>query len=559
MAKVVEVQTVPFKGQKPGTSGLRKKVTEVQTPHYFENFVQCTFDAVEELKGGTLVLGGDGRFYNDVAIQTVIKMALANGVKKVFVAKDGLFCTPAVSASIRARKATGGIILTASHNPGGPTEDFGIKYNGSNGGPAVESVTEKIFRKTETITSYKTSDLKDIDLTTVATHTFGDFTVEVIDARDDYVGLLKQIFDFDAIRELMKKEGFKFLFDALNGVMGPFAKKVLVDELGAPIESLQGATPLPDFGGGHPDPNLVYAKKLVDRLYSKEENIFFGCAWDGDGDRNMVLGHNFFVTPSDSVAIISANASSIPFYKDGLKAVSRSMPTSGALDRVAKDLNIPLYEVPTGWKFFGNLMDKYEAEGSQGFICGEESFGTGSAHIREKDGMWAILAWLSIIAAKNAGNEVVSVADIVKDHWKKFGRNFYCRYDYEAVSLEGANKMVTHLVERISGLKKGDKLGIFETPLEYADEFEYTDPVDGSLSAHQGLRFAFQDGSRIIIRLSGTGSVGATIRLYLEKYEPNVDNHDKETLDILAPLIKTALSEMKLHEFIGTETPTVIT
>jgi len=558
---VETVATTPFQGQKPGTSGLRKKVVEVKVPHYLENFTQATFDAVTELKGGVLVLGGDGRYYNDVAIQVIIKMAAANGVSKVLVAQNGIFATPAVSATIRARKATGAIILTASHNPGGPENDFGFKYNISNGGPAPEKITEAIYAITTKIDNYKIAKMDNIDLSQLKSYTFGNFTVEVIDAMTDYLELFHKIFDFKELSKLIQRPGFQCLFDSLSGVTGPFAKRIFVDELRASPDSLQGATPLPDFGGGHPDPNLVYADSLVKAMYSKEKHIEFGCAWDGDGDRNMVLGKDFFVTPSDSVAIIAAQAGCMPFYKSGLKAVSRSMPTSGALDRVATKLGLPLFEVPTGWKFFGNLMDKYEAEGSQGFICGEESFGTGSAHIREKDGIWAVLAWLSILASKNNsiahGEKIVTVADIVKAHWKEFGRNYYCRYDYEGVSSEGADKMMAYLRTYVEELKKGDKLDGFE--VASADDFKYVDPVDGSVSARQGIRIVFLDGSRIIVRLSGTGSSGATIRLYLEQYEADPALHDKETADALGPLIKLALKTLKLTEFIGTEVPTVIT
>jgi phosphoglucomutase len=540
---------------------LRKKVAEVKQPNYLENVIQSTLDAVPELKGGTLVLGGDGRYYNDVAIQVVIKLAAGNGVRKVLVAKDGIFATPAVSATIRARKCTGGIILTASHNPGGPENDFGVKYNVSNGGPAPEKVTDSIYARSLKIDNYRLATIDNVDVSKVGIHEWEGFTVEVIDAMTDYVSLFHKIFNFEEISKLLKRPDFKCLFDSLHGVNGPFSKRIFVEELGGSNESLRGCPPLPDFGGGHPDPNLVYAHDLVTAMYSKDVHYDFGCAWDGDGDRNMVMGKDFFVTPSDSVAIIAAYATSIPHYKSGLKAVSRSMPTSGALDRVADKLGIPLYEVPTGCKFFGNLMDKYESEGSEGFICGEESFGTGSAHIREKDGTWAVLCWLSILASKNnripVGQPLISVADIVKDHWKTYGRNYYCRYDYEGVSSSGADKMMAHLVTVISSAKPGDKMGQFT--LTSADEFEYKDPVDGSISSHQGIRFIFSDGSRIIIRLSGTGSAGATIRLYLEQYEPANGNHEKKTTEGLGPLITVALQTMKLKEFIGTEEPTVIT
>jgi len=386
--EIETVNTKPFQGQKPGTSGLRKKVSEVKQPHYLENFVQCILDSLpqKELKGSTLVIGGDGRFHNDVAIQIIIKICAANGVGKLLIGKDGIFSTPAVSATIRQRKYFGGIILTASHNPGGPDADFGIKYNQSNGGPAVESLTEEMYEKSKTISHYKIAKIPDVNLSKIGTSSWSGFSVEVIDSIEDYLNLIEKIFNFSDVKTLLKIPHFKSLFDSLYGVTGPYAVKIFAETLGFPRHSCQGEIAKPDFNGGHPDPNLTYAKSLVKRMYSSE-NIAFGCAWDGDGDRNMIMGDNFFVTPSDSVAIIAANASCIPYYKSGLKAVSRSMPTSAALDKVAEKLGIPLYEVPTGWKFFGNLMDKYEAEGSTGFICGEESFGTGSAHIREKDGI----------------------------------------------------------------------------------------------------------------------------------------------------------------------------
>lgn len=559
--EIITVPTKPFAGQKPGTSGLRKKVAEVMQTNYLENFVQAIFDSLpEDYKGKTIVLGGDGRYYNDVAIQTIIKMAAANGCGKILVAKDGIFATPAVSATVRARKAYGAIILTASHNPGGPNDDFGIKYNISNGGPAPEDVTNAIYKATTTITQYKTSNLPQIDLSKIASHTFGSFTVEVIDAFSDYVPLLEKIFDFPAIKSLIARPNFKCLFDSLNGVTGPFSRRIFHEILGAPIESCVHSEPLNDFGGLHPDPNLTYASALVARVNSDEERIDFGCAWDGDGDRNMILGHKFFVTPSDSLAVIADYAAlAIPHFKGGLKALSRSMPTSAAVDRVAKKLGLPLYEVPTGWKFFGNLMDKYEAEGSDGFICGEESFGTGSAHIREKDGIWATLAWLNILAYKNKdvaeGAPLVSVGDIVREHWKTYGRNYYCRYDYEGVDADAANKMIAHLRSVIQSTTPGTKMGNFE--LSKADDFEYRDPVDNSVSSKQGIRFVFSDGSRFVVRLSGTGSVGATIRLYLEQYEPT--KIDLNAQEALKPLIRVALDTMNLKEFIGTETPTVIT
>eukprot|EP01124_Arcella_intermedia_P016559 TRINITY_DN2317_c0_g1_i1.p1 TRINITY_DN2317_c0_g1~~TRINITY_DN2317_c0_g1_i1.p1 ORF type:complete len:557 (-),score=157.76 TRINITY_DN2317_c0_g1_i1:32-1702(-) len=552
--QVETVQTKAYLDQKPGTSGLRKKVTDIQAAeHYIENFVQSIYDSISpaELTGATILVGGDGRYLNDVVIQKIIRISAANGVGKILIGEKGILSTPACSAIIRARKCLGGIVLTASHNPGGPDGDFGIKYNVSNGGPAPEWLTDKIFEKTKGITQYKIAKLPETNIGNIGVVEYGSFSVEVISSMSDYIPLLQTIFDFEKLKNLAKKPNFKVLLDSLNGVTGPYAKHIFTEVLGFPANSTQNDVPLPDFGKGHPDPNLVYAHSLVKRMFS-DEGIAFGCAWDGDGDRNMVTGDNFFVTPSDSVAIIAANATVIPYYKNGLVAVSRSMPTSGALDRVAKHLGLPLYEVPTGWKFFGNLMDKYEKEGSSGFICGEESFGTGSAHIREKDGIWATLAWLSILEAKNA-----SVADIVKDHWKQFGRNYYSRYDYESVDAGGANKAIENLRNVAKGLKKGDKLGDFE--IDFADEFQYTDPVDGSVSRNQGTRFVFSDGSRFVVRLSGTGSVGATIRLYLEKYEPNPDKLSQKTEDALAAVVKVALDTLNLKTYIGTDVPTVIT
>jgi phosphoglucomutase len=529
---VKTVPTTPYEGQAPGTSGLRKKVSVFKQPNYLQNFVQSVFDALppNELKGCTLVIGGDGRYYNNDAFQVIIKMAAANGVGKLLIGKDGIFSTPAVSATIRKRKCYGGIILTASHNPGGPNGDFGIKYNISNGGPAPENVTNAIFAKTKVIKEYKIADIPNVDLSTLGSHRFGSFEVEVIDAVDDYVELMKKIFDFGALKKFLARPGFRILIDSMHGVTGPYVKRIFVDELGAPLTFTQHTIPKPDFGGGHPDPNLTYAATLVERLYSKTEHIDFGAAFDGDGDRNMILGKDFFVTPSDSVAIISANATVIPYYKKGLAAVSRSMPTSQALDRVAAKLSLPFYEVPTGWKFFGNLMDKYEKEQPEkGFICGEESFGTGSAHIREKDGIWAVLCWLSILAAKNpdASRPLVTVADIVKEHWRIFGRNYYSRYDYEECDSKGAADMMDYLIAQTKALKPGNKVHGFV--LAKADEFEYKDPVDGSVSSHQGIRFIFDDGSRVVYRLSGTGSVGATIRIYIEKFEAEPTKQNLDT------------------------------
>jgi phosphoglucomutase len=578
---VAKKDTTPFDGQKPGTSGLRKKVTVFQQPHYLANFVQSTFNALpaEEVKGATIVVSGDGRYFSKDAVQIITKMAAANGVRRVWVGQDTLLSTPAVSAIIRERiaadgsKATGAFILTASHNPGGPTEDFGIKYNMGNGGPAPESVTDKIFSNTKTITEYLIAeDLPDVDVSAIGVTTFtgpeGPFDVDVFDSATDYIKLMKSIFDFEAIKKLLASPKFSFCFDGLHGVAGAYAKRMFVDELGASESSLLNCVPKEDFGGGHPDPNLTYAKELVERMglgksSSNVEPPEFGAAADGDADRNMVLGKRFFVTPSDSVAIIAANAvQSIPYFASGLKGVARSMPTSAALDVVAKNLNLKFFEVPTGWKFFGNLMDAGMCS-----VCGEESFGTGSDHIREKDGIWAVLAWLSILAYKNkdnlGGDKLVTVEDIVLQHWATYGRHYYTRYDYENVDAEAAKELMANLVKLQSSLSDVNKLIKEIQPnvadVVSADEFEYKDPVDGSVSKHQGIRYLFGDGSRLVFRLSGTGSVGATIRIYIEQYENDSSKTGRESSDALSPLVDVALKLSKIQEYTGRSAPTVIT
>ncbi|KAF6144626.1 hypothetical protein GIB67_006118 [Kingdonia uniflora] len=581
MFKVSRVETNPIEGQKPGTSGLRKKVKVFKQPHYLENFVQATFNALsaDKVKGATIVVSGDGRYYSKDAIQIIIKMAAANGVRRVWVGQNGLLSTPAVSAVIRERvgadgsKASGAFILTASHNPGGPHEDFGIKYNMENGGPAPEGITDKIYDNTKTIKEYFIGeDLPDVDISIVGLTSFGGpeghFDVDVFDAADDYVKLMKSIFDFESIKKLLASPKFTFCYDALHGVAGAYANRIFVEELGAQESSLINCTPKEDFGGGHPDPNLTYAKELVIRMglnKSKPQDNppEFGAAADGDADRNMVLGKRFFVTPSDSVAIIAANAvQAIPYFSDGLKGVARSMPTSAALDVVAKHLKLKFFEVPTGWKFFGNLMDAGMCS-----VCGEESFGTGSDHIREKDGIWAVLAWLSILAFKNKGNlggeKLVTVEDIVRQHWATFGRHYYTRYDYENVDAGAAKELMAHLIKLqsdISGVNKIIK-GIHSdvSDVVQADEFEYKDPVDGSISKHQGIRYLFADGSRLVFRLSGTGSEGATIRLYIEQYEKESSKIGRESQDALAPLVEVALKLSKMTEFTGRSAPTVIT
>ncbi|KAL9861756.1 putative phosphoglucomutase (alpha-D-glucose-1,6-bisphosphate-dependent) [Arabidopsis thaliana] len=577
------VSTSPIDGQKPGTSGLRKKVKVFKQPNYLENFVQATFNALttEKVKGATLVVSGDGRYYSEQAIQIIVKMAAANGVRRVWVGQNSLLSTPAVSAIIRERvgadgsKATGAFILTASHNPGGPTEDFGIKYNMETGGPAPESITDKIYENTKTIKEYPIAeDLPRVDISTIGITSFegpeGKFDVEVFDSADDYVKLMKSIFDFESIKKLLSYPKFTFCYDALHGVAGAYAHRIFVEELGAPESSLLNCVPKEDFGGGHPDPNLTYAKELVARMgLSKTDDAGgeppeFGAAADGDADRNMILGKRFFVTPSDSVAIIAANAvGAIPYFSSGLKGVARSMPTSAALDVVAKNLGLKFFEVPTGWKFFGNLMDAGMCS-----VCGEESFGTGSDHIREKDGIWAVLAWLSILAHKNKetldGNaKLVTVEDIVRQHWATYGRHYYTRYDYENVDATAAKELMGLLVKLQSSLPEVNKIikGIHPevANVASADEFEYKDPVDGSVSKHQGIRYLFEDGSRLVFRLSGTGSEGATIRLYIEQYEKDASKIGRDSQDALGPLVDVALKLSKMQEFTGRSSPTVIT
>ncbi len=543
----MNIQTIPtqaFSDQKPGTSGLRKKVTVFQQPHYLENFVQSIFDSISPPKGATLTLGGDGRFYNREAIQIILKMAAANGFGRVLVGQGGILSTPAASCIIRKYKTFGGIILSASHNPGGPDGDFGIKYNTENGGPAPEKITEAIFEKSKTIQSYKIIEAPDVPLDAIGETDLAGMKVQVIDAVADYAELMESLFDFNAIKDLLAS-GFKMKFDAMHAVTGPYAKAIFIDRLGAPADSVMNATPLPDFGNGHPDPNLTYAHELVEILYGKNAPDF-GAASDGDGDRNMILGKGFFVTPSDSLALIAANAKMVKGYSKGIAGVARSMPTSGAVDMVAKSLDIPCYETPTGWKFFGNLMDADKVT-----LCGEESFGTGSNHVREKDGLWAVLFWLNILAIKRQ-----SVEQIVKRHWLQFGRNVYSRHDYEDLLLEAANGVISHLREQFGSLK-GKTLGSYT--VKDCDDFSYTDPIDGSVSTQQGLRVLFTDGSRIVFRLSGTGTAGATLRIYLEAFEPDTNKHDLDAQTLLAEMIQIALELTELKARTGRDTPTVIT
>jgi phosphoglucomutase len=539
------VPTQPFADQKPGTSGLRKKVPVFQQPHYLENFVQSIFDSLEAFQGQTLVVGGDGRYYNRQAIQIILKMAAANGFGRVLVGQGGILSTPAASGVIRKYQAFGGIILSASHNPAGPNEDFGIKYNISNGGPAPEKVTEAIFARSKVIDQYKILDAADVDLDKLGTFQLGTLTIEVIDSVADYAELMESLFDFDRIHQLLTSGQFRMCMDSLHAVTGPYAQAIFEQRLGAPSGTVQNGIPLEDFGGGHPDPNLVYAHDLVEILFG-ENAPDFGAASDGDGDRNMILGNHFFVTPSDSLAILAANAKLVPGYQSGLAGIARSMPTSQAPDRVAARLGIDCYETPTGWKFFGNLLDAGKAT-----LCGEESFGTGSNHIREKDGLWAVLFWLNILAVRKE-----SVKQIVQEHWQTYGRNYYSRHDYEAVDSDRAATLMNNLHTLIPNLK-GKQFGTYE--VDYSDDFSYTDPVDGSVSKNQGVRIGFTDGSRIVFRLSGTGTQGATLRVYLESYEPNIAKHNLDPQQALGTLITIADEIAQIRSLTGMEKPTVIT
>ncbi|MCP8883704.1 alpha-D-glucose phosphate-specific phosphoglucomutase [Devosia sp. XJ19-1] len=538
-------KTTPFADQKPGTSGLRKRVPVFQQANYVENFIQSIFDSLEGFAGKTLVIGGDGRFYNDVAIQKAIRIAAANGFGKVLVGQGGILSTPAASHVIRHNQAFGGLVLSASHNPGGPDGDFGIKYNIANGGPAPEKITDAVYARTKVIDSYKTLDTPDIDLNTVGTQMVGDMVVEVIDPVADYAALMQTLFDFEAIRAMFAG-GFRMTFDAMHAVTGPYAHAILEGLLGAPRGTVINGVPSPTFNNGHPDPNLVYCKDMHDLLMTAD-GPDFGAASDGDGDRNLIIGKNRFVTPSDSLALLAANAHLAPGYKKGIAGIARSMPTSAAADRVAEKLGIEMHETPTGWKFFGNLLDAGRVT-----ICGEESAGTGSDHVREKDGLWAVLLWLNILAVRKQ-----SVDAIVREHWKTYGRNYYTRHDYEEVDAAIAGKLVEDLRAQLPGLP-GKILGE-DLQVAYADDFTYHDPVDGSTSARQGIRIGFTDGSRIVLRLSGTGTVGATLRLYLERYEAADGRHDLDTQLALEPLIGIADALAGIKSRTGRDTPSVIT
>ncbi|MDB6453199.1 alpha-D-glucose phosphate-specific phosphoglucomutase [Falsirhodobacter sp. 20TX0035] len=536
------IQTVAFDDQKPGTSGLRKKTRVFMQPHYLENFVQAIFNAIGGAKGKTFVVGGDGRFFNDRAVQVILRMAAANGAAKVIAGRGGVLSTPAASNLIRQRKTDGGIILSASHNPGGEDEDFGIKFNMANGGPAPENITDAMFREASVIVSYNIVESQDVDLNAVGETTLGGMAVEIVDSVADYAALMEQLFDFDAIRAMFTS-GFTMRFDAMCAVTGPYATEILEKRLGAAPGTVTHGTPLPDFGGMHPDPNPTWAHELMDEMMGPDAPDF-GAASDGDGDRNMVVGRGVYVSPSDSLAVLAANAYLAKGYAKGIAGVARSMPTSAAVDRVAKDLGVEAFETPTGWKFFGNLLDAGRVT-----LCGEESFGTGSDHVREKDGLWAVLLWLNILAKRKE-----SVADILQAHWRKYGRNYYSRHDFEAIETEKANAMVSALRKLLADLPGRSVEGM---TIAAADDFAYTDPVDQSTSAKQGVRILFEDGSRIVMRLSGTGTQGATLRLYLEKYAES--GFDQDPQEALAPIIRAAHELADITGYTGRVEPDVIT
>ncbi|MGR8930936.1 MAG: alpha-D-glucose phosphate-specific phosphoglucomutase [Gammaproteobacteria bacterium] len=537
--------TTPYDDQKPGTSGLRKKVKVFQNTGYLQNFVQEIFNSLEDFQGKSLVLGGDGRYFNRQAIQIIIKMAAANGFGELIIGQGGLLSTPAASNIIRKYQAFGGIILSASHNPGGPDEDFGIKYNVSNGGPAPEKFTDALYENTKTIGSYQIADIEDIDLDTIGEVQFDGIKIRIIDSVADYAELMSNIFDFSLIKQSIAAGLITLRFDAMHAITGPYAKHILEEVLGSAPGSVFNATPLEDFGGGHPDPNMAHAHELTEIMFGDNPPVF-GAASDGDGDRNMIMGANIFVTPSDSLAIMTANARAIPAYAKGISGVARSMPTSQAVDRVADKLSLPCYETPTGWKFFGNLLDADKIT-----LCGEESFGSGSNHVREKDGLWAVLFWLNLIARKRQ-----SVQDIVEEHWQKYGRDIYCRHDYEAVDSDIANGILDFLRSQLSSLP-GKTWG--DNTVKFADEFCYIDPIDNSVSANQGIRIGFANGSRIVFRLSGTGTVGATLRIYLERYERDVSKLHQDAQEALAELIAIAEQLCQVKQRTGRAEPSVIT
>ncbi|WP_299601849.1 alpha-D-glucose phosphate-specific phosphoglucomutase [uncultured Tateyamaria sp.] len=538
------IQTAPIDGQKPGTSGLRKKTAVFMRPGYLENYTQAIFDGVGGIAGKTLVVGGDGRYFNDVAIGTILRMAAANGAAKCIVGQGGLLSTPAASHLIRKRGADGGLILSASHNPGGPDADFGLKYNGPNGGPATEGVTEKIFARTTEIDAYHILEGGAVDLNALGDSQLGDMRIEIVDPVADYAELMGSLFDFDAIAALFRR-GFRMCFDAMHAVTGPYAHEILEKRLGAPAGTVMNGVPSPDFGGGHPDPNPVWAKALMDVMYAKDAPDF-GAASDGDGDRNMIVGRRCYVSPSDSLALLADKADLAPGYSGGLAGVARSMPTSAAADRVAEAKGMAHFETPTGWKFFGNLLDADKVT-----LCGEESAGTGSNHVREKDGLWAVLLWLNILAATGK-----SVSDLMAAHWASYGRNYYSRHDYEAVDSAAANDLIANLRARLGDLAGQSAGGL---TVSGADEFSYDDPVDGSTSRGQGIRIYFEGGGRVVFRLSGTGTDGATLRVYLEQLETAPDALDQDPQEALAGIIAAADALAGIKARTGRDGPDVIT
>lgn len=546
--KLTDLPSQPFGDQQPGTSGLRKKVTVFQQPGYLENFVQALFDQLhgpgQSAAGQTLVLGGDGRYYNRVALQTLLRLAVARGYDRVLVGQGGILSTPAVSAVIRRRRASGGIILSASHNPGGPAGDFGIKYNGANGGPAPESLTGAVYQRTRSIDHYLSCDLPEVGIDQLGSQTLGQTVVEVIDPVADHAAVLRELFDFDAIRALFAR-GFRLRYDAMWAVGGPYARALLEGELGAPAGTVVHATPLEDFGGLHPDPNPVNAAELVACLFAAD-GPDMGAASDGDADRNMVLGRGFVVAPSDSLAVLAAHAHRVPGYRQGLAGVARSMPTSTAVDRVASALGVPCHETPTGWKFFGNLLDA-----GQVTLCGEESYGTGSNHVREKDGLWAVLFWLNLVAVTGQ-----SVEQLVRGLWRQHGRCVYSRHDYEAIPLAQAERLISELRASLPALAGQTIAG---QTIAWADDFAYTDPVDGSRSERQGVRLLLADSSRVVLRLSGTGTEGATLRVYLERHEPDPARHDLPLQQALAPLAALAEAVARIRHHTGRDQPDVMT
>ncbi|MFT4925123.1 MAG: phosphoglucomutase [Phenylobacterium sp.] len=546
---VRNIETQAFAGQKPGTSGLRKKVTEFQQPGYLENFVQAIFNTISPCDGKTLIIGGDGRFYNREAVQIIIRMACANGFGHLVIGQGGILSTPAVSCVIRKRQACGGIVLSASHNPGGPNADFGIKFNGDNGGPAAEKITDAIYQQTLDISQYLSIDAEEIDLDQLGEHQLDNgnstTTIEIIDAVADYAQMMSEMFDFDKMAALLQSKDFRFCFDAMHAVNGPYAKEIFENRLGAPKGSVINGVPLTDFGGGHPDPNLVHAHELVDLLLG-DDPLDFGAASDGDGDRNMVLGKNFYINPCDSLAVLTANAQCVPAYAKGITGVARSMPTSRAVDRVAEALGIDCYETPTGWKFFGNLLDAGKIT-----LCGEESFGTGSSHVREKDGLWAVLFWLNLVAEKKQ-----PISQIVTEHWAKYGRDYFTRHDFEAVDSEKAQQMFSELRAKLADLPGQQFNGL---SVESADDFEYSDPIDGSQTVAQGIRIYLNNGGRIVYRLSGTGTQGATLRVYLDCYCDDPELLAQDTQVALAPLVSAADEIAGIKQFTGRTAPDVIT